>query len=139
VSEAWERLEKLEHLERLEHGDHTGHDHEEIVDAAAVSAVSADSVRHEPEVLLVFRQDEDTVHEILSAREATAVRALLSGSSFAEICESIADGDDVAAAADAAAGLLSRWLEKGLLSGYRLASPSLPATLTALGPDGHSG
>ena len=77
-------------------------------------------VRESPRAVLVYREDEESRHEVLSALEADVVERLIEGRAFGEICEALTTDDDVEAAAALAAELLRNWMAHGLLSGIAL-------------------
>jgi hypothetical protein len=68
-----------------------------------------------PHVLLVWRPQLDCRWRSLDAVEATALRALAGGASFAACCTAIA-ASGAADPARVAAGLLRRWVVDGLLA-----------------------
>ncbi|TAK92035.1 MAG: DUF2063 domain-containing protein [Burkholderiaceae bacterium] len=67
--------------------------------------------------LLVWRAGKnglETLWRSLEADEAVYLKAFLSGISFAQLCELIADQNSTAQAAQTAASLLHRWVQDGL-------------------------
>ncbi len=92
----------------------------DLEEAADPSPDAAPS--QEPETLLVFREGLDVFHESLEGAEGRAGSALLSGCSFAEVCEraagDAASDDDVEVAAQVAAGILLKLLNRGLITGF---------------------
>ena len=84
------------------------------------SGEAADGARRTRQHLLVWREGFDVEHAPVDAVEADALRALLSGRTFGEICEALAGGGDLEAAALRASGLLTGWLTRGLVTGVAL-------------------
>jgi len=67
-------------------------------------------------VLRVWRRaDFSVVHAPMDERESAAMRRMLAGETFGEICQAFADLDDDRAAQEAGA-LLLRWLEDGIIA-----------------------
>lgn len=82
----------------------------------------ADAVTEQPDALdhtlLVWRQELECKWRSLEIAEALALRAVVRGESFAEICEVLAALDSDLTESDPsmlAASLLSQWLSDGLL------------------------
>jgi hypothetical protein len=71
----------------------------------------------EPTVIRVWRQDYVVYHCAVDAPEGEALRRLVAGEPFGDICDAFADldGDDAGAAAGA---LLLRWVEDGLIARF---------------------
>lgn len=61
------------------------------------------------------RTDFSVVHAPMDERESAAMRAMLAGETFGEICQVFADLDEQQAAQEAGA-LLLRWLEDGIIA-----------------------
>jgi hypothetical protein len=80
----------------------------------------AGEVRESPRAVLVYREDDESHHEVLSPPEADVVERLIEGRAFGEICEALSTDDDVEAAAALAAELIRSWMAHGLLSGIAL-------------------
>lgn len=80
----------------------------------------AGAVDHRAAEVLIYRPDDEVRHEEVSPDEAAALRALERGAAFGEICELLATGEDVEAAAERAAGLLGRWIGLGLIAGFEV-------------------
>ncbi len=75
-----------------------------------------DGLEPAPTSIRVWRRaDFHVVHAPMDQREATAVARLLSGSTFAEICQPFEDLDQQQGAEQAGA-LLLRWLEDGIIA-----------------------
>ena len=72
-----------------------------------------------PTPMRVWRQEWRVFHRQMDAAEAVALRAVLEGAAFAEVCEHIAAFDSDVASAERAVALLSQWLGDGLLTSYR--------------------
>lgn len=78
-------------------------------------------IERRPLSFVIYRPELVVFHRVLGAEEATALRALVDGRPFGELCAALAtDDDDVDAAAGRAAAFLMRWLEDGLLSGFAI-------------------
>jgi len=67
----------------------------------------------------VWRQDFRVYHRRIDAAERAALAAILTGASFAEVCEKITTCD---LGAERVSALLQAWLDDGLLSGVALRS-----------------
>lgn len=68
---------------------------------------------------LVWRRELKTWHRSLGAEEAWAWHAACAGHDFAEICSGLCRWLDEAKVPAAAAGMLQRWINDGLVSGIR--------------------
>ncbi|HEV7731357.1 MAG TPA: DNA-binding domain-containing protein [Candidatus Binatia bacterium] len=77
----------------------------------------ADRIEAEPTTVRVWRQDHVVCHCAVDASEREAMRRLLAGDPFGDICNAFADlpPEDAGAAAGA---LLARWIEDGLIGGF---------------------
>ena len=73
--------------------------------------------RPEPTAVRIWRQDHVVYHCAVDAPEREALRRLMAGEPFGDICDAFADldGDDAGAAAGA---VLLRWVEDGLIAGF---------------------
>lgn len=72
--------------------------------------------------LLIWRQGLETRWRALAPLEAALLEALQAGASFAELCETAAQGVDEAEAAPAVVACLQQWLADALLES-RISSP----------------
>ena len=80
-------------------------------------------IERRPLSFVIYRPELLVFHRVLGTEEATALRALVDGNPFGELCAALAtDDDDVDAAAGRAASFLMRWLGDGLLSSFELGS-----------------
>lgn len=68
--------------------------------------------------VLLFRDGTRARHQLLPPDEAMALRLLLSGRSFGEICERLLTAGDMEEAAARAAALLAGWVDRGLLASF---------------------
>lgn len=73
----------------------------------------------EPSTWVIWRPEFNTNFRSMTADEAAAMRALVEGRSFPELCESLVPfiGEDEAA--NRAAGLLRAWVEEGMIGAFR--------------------
>jgi hypothetical protein len=67
--------------------------------------------------LRVWRQEFSVLHAAIDALEDTAFGVLVSGASFADVCEAVAEHAPPSDAASEAGSLLLRWIEDGLVAG----------------------
>lgn len=72
-----------------------------------------------PLTWLVWRQELKTWFRSLPANEAWAWQAACAGHSFAEICDGLCRWQDEDSVPAAAAGMLQRWINDGLISNIR--------------------
>lgn len=75
--------------------------------------------------LLVWRQGLETRWRSLDGADARLLAAALAGETFGALCEIAAADVGEAQAALQAAGVLRRWLDDGLISGWRVAPTGL--------------
>lgn len=71
---------------------------------------------NEPSICVVWRDGHQPVFRILDALEGRAVSLIMSGSTYGELCEAIADDMDAEDAARAAGALLARLLIDGMIA-----------------------
>lgn len=65
---------------------------------------------------IVWREELQTFFRSLQASEAWAIDALFNGASFGELCEGLCEWIDELNAPSHAAGLITRWIEDGLIT-----------------------
>ena len=78
--------------------------------------VAVDTIDREPTVLRIWRQGFMVYHATMRPREAIAMRHVMAGSTFAEVCEVVAADISLEEAAPQVVGWLARWVEDGLLA-----------------------
>jgi hypothetical protein len=72
------------------------------------------------QTLLVYREDNLAAFQVVAEEDVAALKALLAGKSFADVCEAAVQGEDMDASAQHAARILGELFAKRLVSSYSL-------------------
>jgi hypothetical protein len=72
------------------------------------------------QALLVYREDDMAAFHVVPDEDVPALKALLAGKTFAEVCEAALQSDDMDASAQHAARILGELFAKGLVSSYKV-------------------
>lgn len=72
------------------------------------------------QALLVYREDDMAAFHVVPAEDVPALKALLDGKTFAEVCEAALQSDDMDASAQHAARILGELFAKQLISSYKV-------------------